>query len=247
MTDPVDPYGHQGAIADAQWTARWMQWNSQERDAHFAGVVHWGVLDIDQCEQLLQGLPPRPHGWLPATSYLAASRSSIARLRTDVARGAIPPNPTAAELASWCDQMHVSLPAPLVDALENPAAAPGATAAQSPVRMALPAWASPAAFFGATSAPKKPARGRPKGSSASYGAVIREGSELLLKAARDGRELTLPQVAKQLTSMPVAVGMNEGNILRRLKGRLPVAQAKETAAQARIRSRASASLQPRTT
>jgi len=143
------------------------------------------------------------------------------------------------ELAAWCDLMNVQLPAALVNALRAPSAAPGAATAQSQIPISMPAWV-PLPIASPCSKPAKAPRGRPRGGSGNHDALVRRGTELLLEEAGKGHHMTLRQIAKVLHSEPVGASMAGNSIVRRMKGQLPVEQAKETAAQAQARAQAAA-------
>lgn len=52
---------------------------------------------------------------------------------------------------------------------------------------------------------------------------------MLMEAARHGEVMTIHTLAKHLQNTPCGQGMTQLNIKRRLKGKLPIAQARATA------------------
>jgi len=227
-----DPYGDLGAIADASWSERWMCWDRQAQDAYLASVADWGPLHLEQMEHLIQGLLPPTYGWLCLPTVLSEFQPLIFRLRQDIDRGVMSKAPTPNEFAAWCDQMGVELPAPFVQALLAASSVPAAptSALQSTASMVLPGWA---AMLGGTSKQPKPRslpkRGRPPTTEPTNDVLCKDGRRILMDAARRGEVMTLRDVAAQLQATPSGHGKQIDNIERRIKGALPIQQAKATA------------------
>jgi hypothetical protein len=64
--------------------------------------------------------------------------------------------------------------------------------------------------------------------------MLPEATEILLAAAERGEILSLAVVARQLMSVHNELGMSEENLVRRLKGKLPIKQAKATATKHQV-------------
>lgn len=233
-----DPYGNLGAVADASWAEKWMRFSLADRDRHLASVAHWGPLDLVQMEHLIQGLLPPFNTWLAESTCMTEFMPMITRLRQDIERRAFPQAPTPNEFAAWCDQMGVALPEPLVQGLQNLAmASPAQPVPQSTIAIIIPAWV-PNSLFGCkpTRRKKKP-RGRPSTGQANCGVLIQEGQRILMDAARAGQKMTIREVAKALQELPCGQDMSTENIERRIKGKLPIAQARATAGKHALKSR----------
>lgn len=236
MVDP-DPYGSLGAIADASWAERWMCWDRKAQDAYMADVATWGPLSLEQMEHLIQGLLPPTSGWLCLPTALAEFQPVIFRLRQDIERGAISKAPTPNEFAAWCDQMRVELPAPLVNAIRAAAKiAPVLTLAQqSTTSIVLPGWAAMLGSAVKQSKPRSPPRrGRPPATEPTNAVLRKDGRRILMDAAHNGEVLTVREVAGQLQTTPAGQGKSVDNIERRLKGELPIPQAKATATKYKL-------------
>ena len=231
MPDP-DLYGDLGAIPDAAWTDRWMRWDRQAQDTYMADVATWGLLHLEQMEHLLQGLLPPSYSWLCPPTALVEFQPLIFRLRQDIDRGALPKAPTPNEFAAWCDLMRAELPAPFVQALLAAAKLPPppVSAPQSPTSITLPGWAAMLGSPTKTSKPRSPPkRGRPPATEPTNDVLCKDGKRILMAAARKGKVLTIIDVAKELQSTPCGSGKELGNLARRLKGKLPIDQARATA------------------
>lgn len=232
----ADIHGDFGAISDASWTARWMSWSQPAQDKYMASVTSWGPLYLEQMEHLIQGLLPPTHAWLCPPTALAEFRPLIVRLRQDIDRGVLPKAPTPSEFAAWCDQMSVELPLPFVQALQVAAKVPKTLLApQSPVTVKLEPWV----FALVSDEPaiqnqSRPKRGRPPVSAPTNKVLCDEGTRVLIDAARQGVVLTIPKVAHILSSLPCGQGKQLANIERRLKGKLPLDSAKETATKHQV-------------
>lgn len=233
-----DPYGNLGAVPDASWTEKWMRFSVAERDGHLASVAHWGPLDLVQMVHLIQGLLPPFNTWLAESTCMTEFMPMITRLRQDIERGVFPKAPTANEFAAWCDHMSVVLPDPLVEELKKVAMAPPAQPVpQSTTAIVIPAWVPNSLFGCKPIRPKKIPRGRPPTAQANYSVLIQEGQRMLMEAARTGQRMTLPEVARELQGIPCGQSMTTANIERRLKGKLPIAQARATAGKHALKSR----------
>lgn len=232
MTDPDDPYGNLGAVPIASWEGRWMSWAKLNQDAYLANVAHWGPLDITQMAHLIQGLLPPTYEWLSAATCLEEVLPLVNRLKQDIERGLIAGAPTPVEFAAWCDLRNVSLPAPFVSEIQKVAAVPPVTHVpqQSQAKILGPAWLPVTSGKPrASPSPKPPKRGRPVTTAATLNSTIPEAVEILMAAAERGEILSVAVVARQLLSKHNELGMTEENLVRRLKGRLPIKQARATA------------------
>lgn len=231
MIDP-DPYGSLGAIADASWAERWMCWDRPAQDAYMADAAAWKLLHLEQMEHLIQGLLPPTSSWLCPPTALTEYQPFIFRLRQDIDRGAMPKAPTPNEFAAWCDQMGVELPTPFVDALQKAAmVAPAPVSSpQSTTSIVLPGWAAMLGSGVKQSKPRSPPkRGRPPATEPTNAVLRKDGRRILMDAAHNGKVLTVRDVAGQLLTTPAGQGKSVDNIERRLKGELPIPQAKATA------------------
>lgn len=227
---PADPYGNLGEVADASWTEKWMNFSLADRDKYLSSVAHWGPLGIAQMEHLIQGLLPSPNTWLAESTYMTEFEPMITRLRQDIERGVFPKAPTANEFAAWCDQMGVALPEPLVQELKNVAMAPPAQLVpQSTTKINIPAWVPNSLFGCKPTQPKMKPRGRPPITQANNRVLVQEGQQILMAAARESQKMTIQEVAKVLRGLPCGQGMSIANIERRIKGELPIDQARATA------------------
>ena len=241
MPNPVprdpDPYGRLGTIPEALWSTKWGGWSHKRQDEYFASVATWGPLSIEQCCLLLQGQPPMPAGWDELVSCLGEYESLVGRFKADVKRGALAPNPTADELAAWCDCMHAQLPVALVHALREQSAGvlPPTMAPQSSQPIVLSNWIP--LNLGATknSTPSTPARGRPSTAKPTYDAMVREGKKVLMARAEQGVDMTLSEIAAHIIGHGLAPGMQKSSIVSRLKSKLPFEKAQMTAAMAKSR------------
>jgi hypothetical protein len=225
-----DAYGDKGEIPDASWTARWMRWNHSQQDEYMAAMAQAPLLGARQMGEIIQGLLPTPSTWITPMTRLSGDAPVLDRLSQDIARGAFPKAATPDEFAAWCDQYGVQLPVAFVRGLADAAAA-GSTPTvcpQSPITIAPPKWL-PLPIQGQKAAAVKPAKGRPRSAAHNYERVIVAGGTILMGAARAGRNLTIEAVATSIAGTPDGCGMTEKNILRRLKGKLPVDQARATA------------------
>ena len=215
-----------------------MRFSVAERDRHLASVAHWGPLDLAQMEHLIQGLLPPFNTWLTESTCMTEFKPMITRLRQDIERGVFSKAPTTNEFAAWCDHMGVVLPEPLVQELKDVAMAPHPQPApQSTTAIVIPAWVPNSLFGCKPTRPKKISRGRPPTAQANYGVLIREGQRILMEAARTGQRMTLPEVARALQGIPCGQGLSTDNIERRLKGKLPIDQARATAGKHALKSR----------
>lgn len=229
--------GDEGAIPDALWSNRWTSWTREYRNEYFASVVGWGPLSMAQACHLLQGLPPMPHGWDEPETCLAEYESLVGRFKTDIQRGALPRNPTADELAAWCDAMNAQLPPAVVEALQHQAQGNMASAQmpQSSTPVKLASWI-PAGLIQPTNAcAPKPKRGRPQTAKATYDRMEIEGKRLLMDQARVGIDLTLSEIADHIRKTGLAPGMKDSSIVSRLKAKLPIEKARQTAANAHLK------------
>jgi hypothetical protein len=224
------------AIADVCWSSVWTAWSLEERENYIASAATWGPLSCDQACELLQGHPPMPKGWEQPDTCIAEFIPLQQRLKSDIARGALHPQPTAEELAAWCAAMGASLPQSLEDALEVKASAPmpPSQASQASTTYIPPAWAPVPAVTAATL--PKPQRGRPKVAAQVYATIEKVGQQFLMGEARQGRDVTLEQIAKHIHAMGHAPGMQVTTIKARLKSKLTMEKSKHTAAAARARA-----------
>lgn len=227
----TDIYGNLGVIPDASWTERWVCFSQRQRDDYMRTVAYWGLLGMVQMEHLIQGLLPPPKNWITLPTCMVEFEPLVARLRQDIQRGAFPKAATANELAGWCDHMNAELPAPLVEELRKPTSCGvmHAAEAQSTTPICVPAWAPLPMTPTIAQVTKTPARGRPQKDPGRVEALIETSVDVLMSAARKGQALTLPEVAEAVRKLPCGQGMTVDNITRRLKGQLPVDQAKATA------------------
>ena len=226
----TDPYGNKGAIPDASWTEQWMRFSPAMRNDYLASVAHWGPLGIVQLECLIQGLLPPPHTWLSTCTCMAEYEPLIKRLRQDIQREVLADAPTADEFAAWCDQMGVTLPDPLVQEIRKIALTPllrSATPHSTQV-IVVPAWA-PIVIKNVDPPSGKKPKGRPSTGAAKYEVLVRDAHAMLMGAAQAGRKMTIPEIAEKLQRTPCGEGMEIDSIVRRLKGKLPVTQARATA------------------
>lgn len=226
-----DIYGNLGVIPDASWTERWVCFTQRQRDDYMRTVACWGLLGVVQMEYLIQGLPPPPKGWMTPPTCMVEFEHLVARLRQDIQRGAFPKAATVNELASWCDQMGADLPAPLVEELREPTlgGVMHAAVAQSTTPICLPAWCPLSTTATTTQGKKTAARGRPQKDPSRVRSLIEASKDVLMSAAREGQTMTLLEVAEAVRKLPCGEGMTVPSITRRLKGQLPVEQAKATA------------------
>jgi len=228
----LDPYGNLGAISDASWAERWMCWGRQAQDTYMADVASWGPLYLEQMEHLIQGLLPPTASWLCPPTALAEFQPLIIRLRQDIDRGVLPQAPKPNEFAAWCDQMDIELPTPFVKAIHTKALVPPtpASSPQSTVSIILPPWAAMLGSGVKLSKPRSPLkRGRPPATEPTNAVLQKDGRRILMDAARTGEVLSVREVAEQLQPTPSGQGKSIDNIERRLKGALPIPQAKATA------------------
>lgn len=227
----ADPYGNWDVIADASWSKRWTSFDQKQRDEYMSNVALFRTLTIAQMEQLIQGFPPEPYAWMPTDTVLAESIGVVDRLKSDIDRGVLSPAPSVSEFAVWCDAMGVELPTPLVDALAKGVKPSPLPQPQSTKKIILPAWVPLSPIKDESVAPAKNLRGRPRISISThtYDDLVREGSRILMAAARDGEKLTLAEIVIQLQRTFSESGMTKENIMRRIKGKLPVTQARATA------------------
>lgn len=227
--------GDMGAVADPQWSDRWSRWAPAKRDEYIASSARWTHLDAEQATHLIQGLPPRPHGYLPTTTCLAEGDATCTRLVQDIARGALPKAMTPSELAAWCDHQRVGLPEAFVAELavveqELRQSPPRPQTTTSPIT--VPPWAPlPVAQPASHAQPRT--RGRPATRGGDYAACVAGGKKIVMDEARNGRKLSLGQVAAKLAQSPAGAGMSVENIKRRLKGQLPLKAASELASRTR--------------
>ncbi len=233
MLDP-DPYGNLGAIAVASWDSRWMSWSAIDKEAHLASVAHWGPLDFSQMASLIQGLLPPTYEWISPPTCLVEFAPLVNRLKQDIQRGVLANAPTPDEFAAWCGFRHVSLPEAFVREIKAMAALPPIVhfPQQSTVKIIGPAWLPvPDATTGPVSPPPRrpPKRGRPATTASTFATVLQDAKEILMAAADSGEKLTIPKVAKQILETRKDLGMTFENLKRRLKGKLPLQQAKATA------------------
>ncbi|MCF8210134.1 MAG: hypothetical protein K9K38_12130 [Rhodoferax sp.] len=230
--DDSDPYGSLGAISIASWEARWMSWANFDQDAYLASVAHWGPLDITQMVHLIQGLLPPTYEWLSMPTCLAEFSPLVDRLKQDIQRGIIASAPTPDEFAAWCDLRNVSLPAPFVNEIHAMAASPPVVHVpqQSTTKIIGPAWlpvpASKAANSHSRSPPK---RGRPCTTAPTLDPILQEAKSRLIAAAERGEIKTIPDLVREIMGAHKDLGMTSGNLTRRLKGKLPIKQARATA------------------
>lgn len=231
-----DLYGNLGAISDASWLARWSSWDKPAQDAYMASVAIWGPLHLEQMEHLIQGFLPPTHGWLCPPTILVEYQPLIYRLRQDIDRGALPKAPAPEEFAAWCDQNNLELPTPLVLALQAAAKEPKVLLVpQSPIVTKLEPWVAGLVKDDAfTKTNNTPKRGRPSVSQPTNTVLCNEGDRVLMDAARRGELLTLREVAKKLQAMTCGQGKKLANIERRLKGKLHIDSAKETASKHQV-------------
>lgn len=224
----ADLHGNLGVIADASWPERWASFDQEQRDEYLSDVAQWGPLTIAQMEQLIQGFPPEPHAWMPTDTVLAEYAGMVDRLKSDIERGVLSRAPTVSEFAAWCDAMGVELPKPLVDALANGATPSPLPHPQSSQKIILPEWLPFSPIKEEPDAVAKKPRGRPKISKVMYDALVQEGQKIMMTAARNGKMLKLAEIAIQLQRTLYGEGMSKENIIRRLKGKLPIKQAQAT-------------------
>jgi hypothetical protein len=236
-TKDPDPYGRKGTIPEALWSTKWGGWSHKRQDEYFASVATWGPLSIEQCCLLLQGQPPMPSGWDELVSCLGEYESLVARFKADVKRGALAPNPTADELAAWCDCMHAQLPVALVLALREKSAGelPPTMAPQSSKPLVLASWIPLNLSETPNPTPSKPVRGRPSTAKPTYDAMVREGKEVLMASAKQGDDMKLGDIAEHIIEKGLAPGMQKSSIVSRLKSKLPFEKAQMTAAMAKSR------------
>ena len=232
-TEP-DPYGNLGAVHDGLWTSKWSGWTREFLDNYFASIATWGPLNVNQCCLLLQGQPPTPPGGDEIISCLGEYENLVGRFRADVKRGALAANPTANELAAWCDHMNADLPRALVEAIIERAAglSPSQSAPQSSSPIILAPWIPLNLNISKRVAIEKPTLGRPSTAKATYEAMVKAGKKELMAHARRGKDLKLLDIARILIGKGLTPGMTEATVISRLKSKLPVEKAKLTAAEA---------------
>lgn len=225
-----DPYGNLGVIPNASWSDRWVLFSHSQRENYFADVASWALLSVAQMEQLVQGLPPQPSNWLPTNTSLVDSLPSVIRLHEDIERGVLSRAPTVPEFVAWCDARRVEVHESLLAGLQKKAdASEDEIEPQSTVTIEVPIWA-PLRIQGETgNAEEKKRRGRPRTTKIRYDALIAESRDYLIAAAEKGRKLTVNDVAQTIAKRPAGEGLSWSNIARRLKGKLPLDQAKATA------------------
>lgn len=226
-----DPYGHCGATPTRGWTEIWSTWSPQAIDDHFRGAATWGTLDKVQAGQLIQGLPPQPKGWLDLGCCLGEATAAVDRLLLDMAGGAIPHAITPEELAAWCDRMAVGLPQPFVEGLwqAHRTDQPVSEVTQAATSLNMPPWVPSKLVDSGGHSKAVAKKGRPATMKATYQALVAAGTKLLLARANQGQRMTVAAVARELHGTPVAAGMTDDNIFRRLKGKLPIKSAAATA------------------
>ena len=182
-----------------------------------------------------------PKGWDEQPVHLQEFEAIVGRFKADIDRGAIPAQPTAHELAAWCNVMHAAIPAELVRALA--ATTTGATAQpanpQFPQTIRVPAWV-PAGVIASNrhtdAKPAKPKRGRPKVAPGTYESIVTEAAREQMDQARHGKLRTIRDLASHIEAMGMGSGMTRSTIEARLKGKLPTEKAKQTAMRANQRS-----------
>jgi hypothetical protein len=228
----ADLYGNLGTIADASWDERWSRFSLEQLHTYLAGVASCGVLSMEQMEALIQGHAPPPSTWLPTNTCLVEHVPMVERLRTDVARGAVAKVQTPNEFAAWCDQMGVALPWAFVHELQRiggPSPIAPSTP-QSTVVIKVPAWA-PLKIQATNTKAQKRRPGRPNSSEQKYEVLVRDGIRIMMEAARCGQVLGIREVAAALATTTCGLGLSAATIERRLKSKLPIEQARVTAAK----------------
>jgi len=228
----LDPYGNLGAISIASWEARWMSWMTFDQDAYLANVAHWGPLDITQMVHLIQGRLPPTYEWLSMPTCLAEFSPLVARLKQDIQRGLLANAPTPDEFAAWCDLRNVSLPAAFVSEIQAMAALPPVTHVPKQATSTIigPSWLPVLTSVAATAHSRcPPKRGRPATTAPTFGPILQEAKDRLIAAAERGEIMTIPDLIRQIMGAHRDLGMSRENLKRRLKGKLPIKQARATA------------------
>lgn len=241
MAELIDPYGNDGADPDPQWSGQWSRWSRAARDDYLAKVPRLGPLKFAQMADILQGLPPRPSGWEAITTCTEEAYGAVARLRWEIERGRIAPSLTPSELRAWCEANHVEVPEVLssMPASERDAgvAAGGVqTAIDVGEEISFPAWVAITPDHQKKTSPvNKRVAGRPATAAQRNSRVVQAATDFVISEAQQGRTPHLADVATHVES--IAAGMSSEDIKRRLKGKLPLNQAKQIAHQARQRAR----------
>lgn len=236
-----DPYGSLGAVPMPSWSQRWSRMSIEEREAYFAKVAAWPLLNQMQMEHLLQGLPPMETSWIEPPAILESAMAVVHRLRHDIHVGTFPASASPQEFAAWCDHYMQELPGALVQAVRDRVhKSTEDWQAQSECHYTGPVWA-PISAAPSQAAHRTCTRGRPKTTPGRNQRIVEAAKRLLLDFAKQGRSLTLTEISVELHGQPVAEGLKRETIQRYLKNQLPLEQAKELAASAARKKKISAS------
>ena len=233
-----DPYGSMGAPLVVTWEFRWMNWSLEDQEKYLTDVAHWGLLDVTQMAHLIQGFLPPTYEWLCFPACLLSFLPIVNRLKYDIEHGLQASALTPEEFVSWCDYRNVSLPEAFVREIKVIAASKlvaheptePSESTQFTESIIVPAWAP--IQTGNVTKPQEcspPKRGRPKTKETIHAAIIQEAKDMLMSSAGRGLYLPIPVIVKQLLAIHKTQGLTKDSLHRRLKGKLPIKQAKTTA------------------
>jgi hypothetical protein len=126
----------------------------------------------------------------------------------------------------------VPLPAPFVSEIQAMAAIPPVTHVpqQSTTQIIGPSWL-PVRTSKATQSHSRspPKRGRPATAAPTFDPILQDATARLIAAAERGEIITIPELVRQIKDTHKDLGMTTENLTRRLKGKLPIKQARATA------------------
>lgn len=219
-----DPYGHRGMDPEPQWSGEWSSWTDSQRTEYLGSLDRVCAFNTHQIVDILQGFPPRPVGWDSPTTYLVEYEGPVQRFLFDVRAGAIPPSLTRGELAAWCRQRGVPLPDLIADAAA-PLAHDGL--AKSEKAGPFPAWI-PLLPEVHRDGSRKRSRGRPKSAGPRNQKIVEMATDYVMNRARGGLRTNLYEAATHIAST-TDYRMTVDTIMRTLKGKVPLAQAKALA------------------
>lgn len=215
--------GDLGEIPDPSWIAKWSRWSPPDIEKYIIEVANWGPLSIEQCEALIQGLPPPPKSWGESMQINPEFAASISRLKADMERGALLPCPLPEELAAWAAQVDVPLPDDFVSAVAARATERVVQTAQS-VSVQYPEWV-PMPKVQPVTKIKEAKRGRPKSKEPTTDALRRAARDIVNLNKKSGTKSTLLSVAKELQNNPAFSGMQSKTIKRYITGHVDTTRA----------------------
>jgi hypothetical protein len=225
--------GDAGATPDPDWSSRFINKDHAQIDEYIASHAAYGPLRSDQVTAILQHLPPPQAGWDTFPGVLDEYAGAISRWKTDVARGATPPNPTPSELAAWCDNVGAELPRAFVTRLRTEKSK-HKRVKQAPKRIDYPSWV-PLAQPQAPKADPTKKRGRPKLDPDLTGQLVSDAKQIQDAAAKAGNEKTISEIAKVLVKHVDYSHWAKTTIERKLNGQTSWAKNRSIAGRERTK------------